>query len=326
MSRACASESVNRNINYMQSDWAIGQAANILGLRSDHDELIARATNYKLLFDKDTKFFRPLYINGSFPSTFDEFAWGGDYTESGPWQYRFYVMYDPAGLAKLYSDAGGDVCNELERAQTIASTFHLGGYGNLIHEMTEMTDIWGQFAMNNQPSFYMLYMFGAVDTEGYTGPCAARGQYWLRQAMLKLYNPSNKMFPGDEDNGSMAAWYILSSLGLYELSPGGTDYALGAPLFQKVVVNIEDGTAETAGRRLTVSAKNNSKENVYVQAVYWNGQLLGKVNSISYDLLRQGGELSFEMGPSPASGLKDVAKVAGSPLLGGKKKLNLRAA
>jgi putative alpha-1,2-mannosidase len=105
----------------------------------------------------------------------------------------------------------------------------------------------------------------------------------------------------------MAAWYVLSSLGLYELSHGGTDFAFGSPLFERVVVSLDnDGTGSHLP--LTIIAQDNSKDNVYVQSVSWNGELLTNVNSISFDLLRQGGELLFVMGPSPASSMRKNQK------------------
>jgi len=182
----------------------------------------------------------------------------------------------------------------------------------------------------------MLYMFGAVDTQGYSGACASKGQYYLRKAMSELYKPGYDMFSGDEDNGQMSAWYILSSLGLYSLSPASTDYVFGSPLFSKAVVHLNDyfynknshgysrkinptrgsklfQSASTEDVTLTIIAKNNGPMNVYVQNIYWNGQLLDNskrtktssgmaaLNSIPYAELMKGGELTFEMSDKPSS-------------------------
>ena len=100
---------------------------------------------------------------------------------------------------------------------------------------------------------------------------------------------------------------MLGSLGLYEISPGSSDYALGSPLFQKVTVPLDNDGTGTA-KPLTITARNNAKENVYVHQVYWNNQLLEGVNSISFDLLHQGGELAFVMGAKPASSSTSQAK------------------
>jgi putative alpha-1,2-mannosidase len=144
-----------------------------------------------------------------------------------------------------------------------------------------------------------LYMFGAVDPAGYTGSCAAKGQYWLRKAMTTLYKPGADMFSGDEDNGQMSAWYIMSSLGLYSLSPGSSEYALGSPLFAKATISLSNTPGES--RTLVVTATNNSPANVYVQEVTFNGTPIVGTNFISHFEVMKGGELNFVMGPSPKS-------------------------
>lgn len=170
--------------------------------------------------------------------------------------------------------------------------------------MTEMAvNCWGQYSHGNQPVHHMLYMFGSVDpTAGVTGKCAAKGQYYLRKAMRELYSPTSDMFAGDEDNGEMGAWYVLSSLGLYSLSPGTEDYVLGSPLFEKVVIDLEgNGVARSSSysTQLIIEALDNSAENVYVQSVSWNGTPLGAgVNSMKYSDLMKGGKLVFQMGPT----------------------------
>ncbi len=141
-----------------------------------------------------------------------------------------------------------------------------------------------------------LYLFGAIDAQGYQGRCAARGQIWLRKAQAELYKPGADMFPGDEDNGENGAWYCLSSLGLYSLSPGDLEYVFGSPRFSRVVINLDD---VEKGRKLVIKADNNSPQNAVVQRVYWNNELIpAGANGISYDLLMGGGTLLFVMGPT----------------------------
>jgi putative alpha-1,2-mannosidase len=170
--------------------------------------------------------------------------------------------------------------------------------------MTEMAvNCWGQYSHGNQPVHHMLYMFGSANPgEGVTGSCAASGQYYLRKAMSRLYSPSDEMFAGDEDNGEMGAWYILSSLGLYSLSPGTEDYVFGSPLFQKVTINLSGNGVEGA-TELVIEAHDNSVDNVYVQSVSWNGVNIA-INSIKYSELMKGGVLEFQMGSSPAKKMK----------------------
>jgi predicted alpha-1,2-mannosidase len=300
---------VSRTLNYMHSDYAIAEAAKLLGHDDDVAALEARASNYSLLFDTNTAFFRGRDVKThNYTDTFDQFRWNGDYTEACAWQYRFYLPYDAAGLKKLYTHAGRDICEEMEKAQTTPSIFHVYPGQSVQHEQTELSDHgWGQYLHNNQPAHHMLYMFGAVDdvsdgkspAAGYRGQCSARGQYWIRKTLTDLYTAGADMYPGDEDNGEMAAWFILSSLGLYSQSPGSPHMALGSPLFEKVVLHLEgdDGSSPT----LTILAKNNGPRTPYVQSVYFNDNLIENTNKVEYKDLMKGGELIFEMGEQPYS-------------------------
>ena len=295
---AC-SEVTSRTLNYYQSDWAVAQAALKLGKTEDAATLLARASNYSLLFNQEDAFFRSRsMVDGKFTEPFDQFAWGGDYTEGGPWQFRFYLPYDPAGLDKLFTVAGKDMCTELEAVHTQrTAAFHIGGYSSEIHEMTEMTDhCWGQYAHNNQPIHHQLYM-GMF--KGYTSQCAANAQARIRQVLNNLYTSGSDMFPGDEDNGEMGAWYVLSSLGLYNLSPGGDEFLFGAPLFAHVEVDISDGAGD---KRLVIKAVNNNKKNIYVQKITWNdAEIAHSANGIKYAQLKEGGTLTFYMGAAPVA-------------------------
>ena len=127
-----------------------------------------------------------------------------------------------------------------------------------------------------------------------TGACAGQAQYWLRKSAT-LFRPGAEMYPGDEDNGSMGAWYILNALGLYPLSPASGDYVLGSPLFGNVSITI-DG----ASQPLTIVALNQGPANVYVHAVEWNGAPLPGV-TVPYASLMQGGVLQFTMAATPAA-------------------------
>jgi predicted alpha-1,2-mannosidase len=201
------SEVVSRSLNYMLADAAIARAAKTLGKNDDAEVLIQRAANYSLLFDSSTGFFRSRNsASGNFTEPFDEFAWGGDYTEAGAWQYRFYVPHDVSGLRALYAESGIDLCDEVELAQTIPGVVHVGAYGQQIHEMTEMTQLcWGQYEHNNQPVHHMLWMPIAADAS-VSGKCAQRAQRWLRRVTSSLYKPGADFACGDEDNGQMSAW------------------------------------------------------------------------------------------------------------------------
>lgn len=280
---------LSRSLLYMQADHAISRAAAFLGKEDDASTLFQRSQNYSVLFDPDTGFLRAKGANGKFVEPFDEFAWGGDYTEAGPWQYRFAVTWDPEGLKQTYVKHGYDMSAELVKAQRMPSVFHIGGYDLLIHEMTEMGQLcWGQYAHDNQPSHYMLWMIGASEAESQTNRDVQN--YYLRKAMRELYLPTR--YPGDEDNGEMAAWYVLAAAGLYHLAPGSTtSYQLGSPLFTQLDIRIDDG------KTLHIIAQNNGPRNVFVEKVTFNGEVV-KGGSLDYAALVEGGDLVFSMSAS----------------------------
>jgi len=309
-------EVVSRTLNYLQSDWAIAQAAAKLGKTSDAQILTTRARNYTKLFDPETGFFRSKQIETEkWTVPFDQYAWGGDYTESGPWQYRFYVPYDVEGLANTYESSGRNYCDVLNTMHTTRSTFHIGNYNEEIHEQTELPDhCWGQYAHNNQPIHYLLYMHMI---HGYTSECATSGHQWIRKTLIELYSADSNMFPGDEDNGEMAAWFVLSSIGLYERSPGSSTFEFGIPLFNEIEIDISDiphrsqGSAvahpavkgigaEMKKKTLRIVTKNNAKEHIHIHRILWNQEVIpSSMNSIEYSKLAQGGTLTFELGPVP---------------------------
>jgi len=290
-------------LNYQQSDWATAQAAKKLGKMDDYTTLSQRAGNFSLVFDGTTAagFFRSKNVEGKYSKEFDPIAWGGDYTEAGPHQYRFYVPWDPQGLKAEYRKAGLDMCEELVKTMTMSSAFHIGHYSSEIHEQTEMAaNCWGQFEFNNQPVHYMLWMFGAYDIDdsntqaapSYTKACSQQGHKYLRRTVQELYQPGLHMFPGDEDNGQMSAWFLLSSMGLYSLSPGSPYYALGSPLYEQITISI------SADVKLQITAVNQGPGNVYVHAVHFNGELLSQ-GQVAYMDLIKGGKLQFTMADKP---------------------------
>ena len=191
---AVCSEAVSRTLNYYHSDYAISRAALKLGYIKDAAVLSTRASNYSLIFDSDTGFFRSRSLNETWSKPFNQYTWGGDYTEGGPWQFRFYVPFDPKGLANLYqtskkgSGEPGSMCREILHGLTSRPTFHVGSYGNEIHEEAEMVENcgehFGQYSHNNQPVHHMLYM---MMHEGYGSSCAQQGQGYVRKVLSTLY-------------------------------------------------------------------------------------------------------------------------------------------
>jgi putative alpha-1,2-mannosidase len=135
----------------------------------------------------------------------------------------------------------------------------------------------------------MQVAFGAA--AGVGGRCAQRAQKWLRQS-AGLFSAQPAMFPGDEDNGSMGAWYVFNALGLYPLSPSSGNYTLGSPLFARVEIPVSSGAT------LVISALNQAPANVYVSAATWNGAAIAGV-TVAYADLMAGGTLEFTMSATP---------------------------
>ena len=180
-----------------------------------------RSQNWRNLFDAKTGFLRGKLASGAWLEPFDPRTWGNPYVEGSAWQYRFAVPHDPAGLMEAMGGKAAFL-PALDEMLAQAPVFNVGSYGREIHEMSEMAAVdFGQYAHSNQPSHHVLYMYTAAGRRD-------RTQHWVHRVLNELYSPDN--FCGDEDTGSMSAWYILSALGIFSLCPGKPEWTLGAPL------------------------------------------------------------------------------------------------
>jgi predicted alpha-1,2-mannosidase len=287
--------SVAQTLDYAYDDWAISRVANVLGREDVEGRMLVRAGSWRNLYDPNVGFMRPKKADGSWGlEPFDPLYWGGPYVEGGPWQSSWAVQHDPAGLMEAM---GGEAkfAAKLDEMLSMSSDFHVGGYGQVIHEMTEMKiQPFGQYAHSNQPVHHVLYLYLAAGRPW-------RTQKEVRRVMELLYSPEG--FAGDEDNGEMAAWYVLSALGIYPHCPGRPEWALGSPLFQKAKIHL------TNGRTLTIDAPENGPRNVYVDEVSLAGHLLnGTV--VRHDDLLKGGALHFHMSSEPSM---RVTPVSGRP-------------
>ncbi len=272
-----------RTLDYAYDDFCLSQVAGVLGKRDDQAKYRQRALNYRHVFDPTTGFMRGKNADGSWQEPFDEYAWGDPYIEGGAWQFNFTVPHDPAGLMALM---GGQakMLAKLDRFLYQPPTFHPGTYGQTIHEMAEMAAVdFGQYDQGNQPVHQFLYLYAAAGSPWKT-------QYWTRRVLDILYTPDS--FPGDEDNGEMASWYVLNALGLGPLCPGVPEYVLGSPLFPRATVHLPGGKA------LVMEAPETSAGNVYVQSVSLNGQAHSQLG-IGHQALAEGGHLRFALGHQP---------------------------
>ena len=227
----------------------------------------ARAADYVHLYDPATGFFRGRDASGQWRQPAAEFEsreWGGDYTEANAWNFAFTAPHDAEGLASLMGgrDRLAQKLDGFFATPETAERRYAGSYKQVIHEMTEARDVrMGMYAHSNQPAHHIPWMY------------VAAGQPWktqriVRDVMGRLYLGSEigQGYAGDEDNGEMSAWYTFAMLGLYPMRMGAPEYVIGSPAFARSEVTLENG------RKLTVVARNNSPENVYVQSLRVNGK------------------------------------------------------
>ena len=280
---------VSCTLDYAYDDWCLAQIAKALGKTDDYDKLIVRAKNYKNLWDPGVGFFRPKKRDGQWFGDFDEFAWSTGYCEGGPWQGMWAVPHDVDGLAELL---GGKKAmgEKLDRMMGLPPVFHVGEYRGVIHEMTEMAiRNFGQYDHGNQPVHHVLYLYAAIGQPWKT-------QYWTRRVCEELYNSGPDGFAGDEDNGEMSAWYVLSSIGLFQPCVGNPNYTLTSPLFDQIDLSVANG------KTLSIRTKDNAPHHPYAQARTLNGKTY-EDETIGYDRLREGGTLEVRLGgipPEPA--------------------------
>jgi predicted alpha-1,2-mannosidase len=279
-------ENAARTLEYAYDDFTIYQLAKALKRPQAEIDLYAkRSQNYRHLFDPETKLMRGKNKDGRFMAPFNPFKWGDAFTEGNSWHYSWSVFQDVRGLVNLM---GGEkpFVQMLDSVFTMPPVYDESYYGGVIHEIREMQIAnMGQYAHGNQPIQHMPYLYNYAGQPWKT-------QYWVRQVMDRMYRATPDGYCGDEDNGQTSAWYVFSALGFYPVTPGTTQYVLGAPLFKKVTVALENG------RKLVIEAPDNSRRNRYVDRVKWNGRTHARNWVDHFDLLK-GGKLTFDMDDKP---------------------------
>lgn len=285
-----AHASASAALDYAYDDFCIAQVARALGETKLAEKFEKRALNYRNNYDGETDFMRGRNEDGSFVEPFDEYFWGGPYVEGGPWQSTWSVQHDPAGLVKLMGGPEA-FAKKLDAMFERPGTYHTGkgGYENVIHEMVEMARLpFGQYAHSNQTAHHIPYLYLAAGRPEKT-------QHWVRRVLDEAYGPD--AFCGDEDNGEMSAWYLLSALGIYPLCPGRPEYVIGSPMVRSATVQLP------GGRALRIEAPGNAPGRDYVKALSVNGRPYDKL-WISYFDLMEGPTMKFEMTPTASDATK----------------------
>lgn len=268
-------ETVAKGLEYALADACVAKVAKLLGEKKDYQYFFNRSKSYKYYFDKKTGFMRGV-DNGKFREPFNPFHSShrnDDYTEGNAWQYTWLVPHDVPGLIKLFGGKRPFV-TKLDSLFTIS-----GDLGE--NASPDISGLIGQYAHGNEPSHHILYMYNYVGQHDKTAEK-------VREVLKTMYHNDFDGLSGNEDVGQMSAWYILSSLGIYQVEPAGGRYMFGSPLFDKAVVNVGQG------KTFTIIAHNNSAKNVYVQQIKLNGRPYKKLYIVYKDIV-SGGTLEFFM-------------------------------
>ena len=270
-------EAVAYDMEYALADGAAARAAETLGKAEDAKYFEERSHSYRNYFDPQTGFMRGRDSKKGWRTPFNAFASthrADDYCEGNAWQYTWLAPHDVKGLEGLFGSRA-KMIEKLDSLFTVSSVIEGG------ETSPDISGLIGQYAHGNEPSHHILYLYTML------------GQPWktagkVREVLTTLYHDRPDGLSGNEDVGQMSAWYVLSSLGMYEAEPAGGRYWFGSPLFDRAEVKVPSGV-------FTITAENNSAANKYIQRVWLNGQPYTKPWIGHADVMK-GGELRFEMG------------------------------
>ena len=279
----------SHTLEYAFSSYAVAQFANSLGHDNDYNLLMKQASFYKNIFDPKTRFIRPKLPNGNFIGEFDPMKpWDG-FQEGNAFQYTWYVPHDIAGLIDL---VGLDLFNERLQTQFIESQKTIFGGGK---EIDSFSGLAMQYNHGNQPCLHNSWLFNYSGKPWLT-------QKWARTICNEFYGiePLHGYgFGQDEDQGQLGAWYVMASMGLFDVqghTAARPTFQLGSPLFDKITIDLDNNYYSSD--ELVIEVENNDSENYYIQSASLNGEALENTWFYRDELLR-GGYLLLKMGSEP---------------------------
>lgn len=236
-------ESVSKTLEYAYDDWCIAMFAKMTGDEAGYREYMLRAQYYKNTLDTKTGFMRPRK-NGDWLKPFDPREVNNHYTEANSWQYSFYMPQDIDGYLKL---TGGMKKLEGKLDQLFTSTSQTTG-----RQQSDITGLIGQYAHGNEPSHHIIYLYNFAGK-------AHKTQALVHKVMNEMYKNTPDGLIGNEDCGQMSAWYVLSALGFYPVTPGDAVYMIGTPQFPLAEIHLENE------RSFIINAAGISDNNFYIQ-------------------------------------------------------------
>ncbi|WP_264559949.1 GH92 family glycosyl hydrolase [Flavobacterium sp. N2270] len=221
-------ESVSKTVEYAYDDWCIAQMAQILGKTEDYNYFMKRSQNWKNLFDWETGFIRPKK-NGGWDKPFDPREVNNNFTEGNAWQYTFFVPQDIVGMIEAY---GGNDKFEAKLDEMFNSESKTTG-----REQVDVTGLIGQYAHGNEPSHHMAYLYNYVGKPEKTNEK-------VKYILDNFYKNTPDGLIGNEDCGQMSAWYVLSSMGIYDLRPGDILWEVNEPFIKNIKVSVDGKNPE----------------------------------------------------------------------------------
>lgn len=271
-------ESVSKTLEYAYDDWNIAMMAKSLGYSDIYQEYIKRAQFYKNIYDGSTGFMRPK-LKGRWLTPFYPSEINVHYTEANSWQYSFFVPHDIETHIEL---SGGDSAYIKRLDALFNAPAETRGW-----QSADVTGLIGMYAHGNEPSHHVAYLYN------YAGkPSSAQKR--VREILSTMYSSDPSGLCGNEDCGQMSAWYVMSAMGIYPVCPGDDTYALGSPLFKKVVIRTGKG------KQFTIEAPLNSEKNIYVTSASLKSRPANRLRSyIRHGEIESGGVLTLEMSNKP---------------------------
>ena len=305
----------SNTLDYAYDDWCVSQLAKALGYNDDYEYFKLRANYYKNIYNNEYKFMWMRNADGSWVADFNPFCCatilGPGWVEGNAWQYTYYVPHDVGGVVKLLGrdEFNNRLNNGFEESKPYSFSalnydhdklYDMGLLPEDFYEFTQTEQSrWAEFMamgllpinFNNQPNMQSPYLFN------YSGKPYLT-QKWVREIMYNFYGITPKDgWLGDEDEGQMGAWYVMSAIGLFEMN-GGTSlkpvYEIGSPIFDKITIHLD--SKYYSGDTFIIETVNNSKESRYIQKATLNGKSLDKPWFYHSELVG-GGKLVLEMGP-----------------------------
>jgi predicted alpha-1,2-mannosidase len=221
-------ESVSKTLEYAYDDWCIAQMAVLLDKKEDYHYFMLRSQNWKNLFNWETGFIQPKK-NGGWDKPFDPKEVNNNYTEANGWQYTFFVPQDIPGMIEAM---GGEAKFEAKLDEMFNSVSETSG-----RHQVDITGLIGQYAHGNEPSHHVAYLYNYVGKPEKT-------KEKVHFILDNFYKNDPDGLIGNEDCGQMSAWYVLSSMGIYNVTPGQPFWTTTEPYFEKMKVNFDDGTSK----------------------------------------------------------------------------------